>query len=80
MRVCMIGVGYVGLVTGACFAEIGHEVICVDTNPDKIRQLSAGEVPFYEPGLKDMLKANRDAGRISFTTDIAAAVKQNCDF
>jgi UDPglucose 6-dehydrogenase len=76
----MIGVGYVGLVTGACFAEIGHEVICVDTDPDKIRQLVAGETPFYESGLKDMLKANREAGRISFTTEIADAVKQNCAF
>jgi UDPglucose 6-dehydrogenase len=80
MRVCMIGVGYVGLVTGACFAEIGHEVVCVDTDPDKIRRLADGETPFYEPGLKDMLKANRDAGRISFTTEIADAVEQNCAF
>jgi len=80
MRVCMIGVGYVGLVTGACFAEIGHEVVCVDTNPDKIRQLSEGETPFYEHGLKDMIRANREAGRISFTIDIAEAVAQNCAF
>ena len=80
MRVCMIGVGYVGLVTGACFAEIGHEVVCVDTDPDKIRQLAEGDAPFYEPGLKEMLKASREAGRISFTTDIADAVKQNCAF
>ena len=80
MRVCMIGVGYVGLVTGACFAEIGHEVVCVDTDADKIRRLTEGEAPFYEPGLMDMLKANRDAGRISFTTDIADAVAQSCAF
>jgi UDPglucose 6-dehydrogenase len=80
MRVCMIGTGYVGLVTGACFAEIGHEVVCVDTNPDKIRQLNDGEMPFFEAGLKEMIKANRDAGRISFTTDIAEAVRQKCTF
>ena len=80
MRVCMIGTGYVGLVTGACFAEIGHEVVCVDTNPDKIRQLNDGEMPFFEAGLKEMIKANRDAGRISFTTDIGEAVRQKCTF
>ncbi|HUE45953.1 MAG TPA: UDP-glucose 6-dehydrogenase, partial [Aestuariivirgaceae bacterium] len=76
----MIGVGYVGLVTGTCFAEIGHEVVCVDTNPDKIRQLQNGEMPFFEAGLKEMIKANRDARRISFTTDIVEAVRQKCNF
>jgi UDPglucose 6-dehydrogenase len=75
MRVAMIGSGYVGLVSGACFADFGHEVICVDKDKAKIAALNAGEVPIYEPGLTDLVAANAKAGRLKFTTDLAAAVK-----
>jgi UDPglucose 6-dehydrogenase len=75
MRVAMIGSGYVGLVSGACFADFGHEVTCVDKDKGKIDALKGGVVPIYEPGLTEMVAANAKAGRLSFTTDLAAAVK-----
>ena len=74
MRVAMIGTGYVGLVSGACFSEFGHEVICVDKDAGKIARLLAGEIPIFEPGLDDLVASNVKAGRLSFTTDLAAAV------
>ena len=55
MRVCMIGTGYVGIVTGTCLAELGHEVICIDTNAEKVAQIQAGKVPMYEPGLAEFV-------------------------
>ncbi len=70
----MIGTGYVGLVSGVCLSDFGHEVICVDTNPDKIRQLKQGKVPIYEPGLDELLERNIAGGRLSFTTGLAGAV------
>src|SRR5450756_1009992 len=75
MRVAMIGTGYVGLVSGACFADFGHEVTCVDKDTGKIAALEKGEVPIYEPGLNDLVVANRRAGRLKFTTDLPGAVK-----
>lgn len=75
MKVTMIGAGYVGLVSGACFADFGHEVICVDTVTSKIEALNRGEIPIYEPGLDVLVNGNRFAGRLSFTTDLAEAVK-----
>lgn len=75
MKVAMIGAGYVGLVSGACFADFGHEVVCVDTVAAKIDALNKGEIPIYEPGLDVLVNGNRFAGRLSFTTDIAEAVK-----
>lgn len=75
MRIGMVGTGYVGLVSGTCFAEFGHKVICVDKDSDKIERLKKGEVPIYEPGLEELLKRQIEAGRIEFTTDIAHAVK-----
>ncbi|MDO8876032.1 MAG: UDP-glucose/GDP-mannose dehydrogenase family protein, partial [Pseudolabrys sp.] len=75
MRVAMIGSGYVGLVSGACFADFGHEVTCVDKDTAKIAALNTGEVPIYEPGLTELVAANAKAGRLKFTTDLAAAVK-----
>jgi len=74
MRVCMIGTGYVGLVTGACLAEMGNHVWCVDVDQDKIARLNAGEVPIYEPGLEDIIKRNVSQGRLQFTTDTGEAV------
>ncbi len=78
MRIGMVGTGYVGLVSGTCFAEFGHNVICVDKDESKIKRLKDGEVPIFEPGLEDLLKRQIEGGRIEFTTDIAEAVK-GCD-
>ncbi len=74
MRVAMIGTGYVGLVSGACFADFGHEVVCVDKDEAKIDALKRGKVPIYEPGLNDLVDANANAGRLKFTTDLTPAV------
>ncbi len=80
MRICMIGTGYVGLVTGTCFAEIGHDVICIDKDHLKINRLLAGKMPIYEPGLKELVESNLHAGRLSFSTDVSEAAKLNCTF
>jgi UDPglucose 6-dehydrogenase len=77
MKLAVVGSGYVGLVTGACFAEMGNEVICVDNNKEKIRMLLDGAIPIYEPGLDDLVKRNSTEGRLSFTTDIKTAVEQS---
>jgi UDPglucose 6-dehydrogenase len=74
MNVCIIGSGYVGLVTGACFAEFGVQVVCADKDADKIAALERGEIPIYEPGLEDIVERNLKERRLSFTTDTAAAV------
>ncbi|HEX8415495.1 MAG TPA: UDP-glucose/GDP-mannose dehydrogenase family protein [Sphingomicrobium sp.] len=74
MRIAMIGTGYVGLVSGACFADFGHQVVCVDKDSAKIDGLNAGRMPIWEPGLDTLVKANADRGRLSFTTDLAAGV------
>src|SRR5947209_11335780 len=74
MRVAMIGTGYVGLVSGACMADFGHQVVCVDKDRAKISALSAGEVPIFEPGLEDLVHSNVRQGRLSFTTAMAEAV------
>ena len=76
MRVAMIGTGYVGLVSGACFADFGHHVTCVDKDAGKIAALQRGEMPIYEPGLDDLVAANVKAGRLSFTTDLKAPVAE----
>src|SRR6267378_1876473 len=74
MRIAMIGSGYVGLVSGACFAQFGHDVVCVDKDAAKIARLRKGEMPIYEPGLDRMVVDNMRAGRLAFATDLAAAV------
>jgi UDPglucose 6-dehydrogenase len=74
MRIAMIGTGYVGLVSGACLSEFGHEVICVDKDPAKIATLRQGGIPIYEPGLDEIVAANVRSGRLSFTTDLKEAV------
>jgi UDPglucose 6-dehydrogenase len=75
MRVTMIGAGYVGLVSGACIADFGHEVTCVDKDRDKVAALKRGEVPIYEPGLPELIKTNVEAARLSFTEDLTEAVR-----
>ena len=74
MRVCVIGTGYVGLVTGACLAHIGHHVICVDNNEEKVRLMKSGQSPIYEPGLSEIMQAASQAGCLEFTSDLAAGV------
>ena len=71
----MVGSGYVGLVSGACFADFGHDVVCIDKDETKIARLNAGQMPIYEPGLDDLVARNVAAGRLSFTTDLAAALE-----
>jgi UDPglucose 6-dehydrogenase len=76
MRIAMVGTGYVGLVSGACFSEFGTEVVCIDKDADKIARLEKGEIPIFEPGLDVLVANNRKAGRLSFTTDLAKAVAE----
>ena len=75
MNVCVIGTGYVGLVTGACFAEFGVNVVCVDKEAEKIAALEAGEIPIYEPGLEDLVERNVREQRLSFSTDTGTSVR-----
>src|SRR5689334_17162725 len=77
MRLTIIGTGYVGLVTGTCFAEVGHQVICVDNNKDKVKLLQGGGIPIYEPGLEEMVKKNVAAGRLRFTANTAEGVQDS---
>lgn len=77
MKLCIIGTGYVGLVTGACFSEVGHHVICVDNDEAKVRKLQAGGIPIYEPGLEEMVKKNVAEGRLSFTNSTAEGVQKS---
>ena len=74
MRVAIFGTGYVGLVTGTCLAEVGHDVVCVDIDAAKVEGLKQGVIPIYEPGLEPMVRHNHAAGRLAFTTDAAQAV------
>ncbi|MEI6188407.1 MAG: UDP-glucose 6-dehydrogenase, partial [Alphaproteobacteria bacterium] len=74
MKIAVIGAGYVGLVSGACFAEVGHEVICVDNDLEKIVGLSKGKVPIFEPGLDQIVSRNFSKGNLKFTTDLSDAI------
>ena len=75
MKIAIVGTGYVGLVSGVCFSDFGHEVICVDANADKIEQLRAGKAPIFEPGIEDLIERNTGSGRLRFSTDLASAVR-----
>ena len=77
MHVAVVGSGYVGLVAGACLAETGNDVVCVDVDAAKIERLKRNEIPIYEPGLEPMVERNQAEGRLAFTTDIASAVKRS---
>ena len=77
MRIAVIGTGYVGLVVGACFAETGNDVMCVDKDAAKIRMLNRGKIPIYEPGLEELVRRNRAEKRLTFTTTLADAVRQS---
>ena len=77
MNICVIGTGYVGLVTGCVFSDLGNEVICVDNNPDKIAMLDRGEMPIYEPGLEELVKRNVEDKRLTFTSDVTASVEHS---
>src|SRR3954469_11988949 len=74
MKITVNGTGYVGLVTGACLAEVGNDVLCLDIDERKIRILEEGGIPIFEPGLESVVKRNRAVGRLRFTTDVKAAV------
>src|SRR5262245_54491851 len=76
MRIAMIGTGYVGLVSGACFADFGHQVTCVDKDADKIAGLHRGEIPIYEPGLDALVASNVKAKRLDFTSDLSVPVAE----
>jgi UDPglucose 6-dehydrogenase len=75
MKITVVGTGYVGLVSGACLADMGNQVLCLDVDVAKVKELNAGRLPIYEPGLEPIVRRNREAGRLSFSTDIAAGVK-----
>ena len=77
MKLCMIGTGYVGLVSGVCFSDVGNVVYCVDKDQNKIDSLNKGKVPIYEPGLEEILKRNHKAKRLFFTSNLSEAVKKS---
>jgi UDPglucose 6-dehydrogenase len=77
MNICMVGTGYVGLVTGACLADFGMNVVCVDKDEDKIETLRRGQIPIYEPGLEAIVAKNERAGRLRFTTDLKGAIESS---
>ena len=77
MRIAVVGTGYVGLVAGACFAESGNDVVCVDNDQAKVRMLRRGKMPIYEPGLEELVRRNRQRGRLTFTTTLAKAVRDS---
>jgi UDPglucose 6-dehydrogenase len=76
MKIAMVGSGYVGLVSGVCFADFGHDVVCIDKDPGKIERLRAGKMPIYEPGLEELVRRNVASGRLSFTTDLGEAIAE----
>ena len=76
-KICMVGTGYVGLVSGACLADFGHRVICVDIDAARLASITNGCMPIYEPGLKELVARNHSAGRLLFTSDLKGAVEDS---
>ena len=79
MKICMIGAGYVGLVSGACFADLGNIVYCVDKDKNKIDKLNSGEIPIYEPGLNEIVKKNYQSNRLKFNQDLIKGIYKTVD-
>jgi len=77
MKICMIGTGYVGLVSGVCFSDLGNDVICVDKNLDKIEKLKKGIIPIYEPGISELVKKNYNSKKLTFSTNLSESVKKS---
>ena len=75
MKIALIGTGYVGLVTGTCLANIGHDIICVDHAEEKVEALNSGKIPIFEPGLAEIVQSAKSSGKLVFTTDLAEAVR-----
>ena len=78
MKIAVVGTGYVGLVSGTCFAETGNEVTCIDIDAQKVERMRAGEVPIYEPGLEALFERNTKQGRLTFTTDLKEGIQEAC--
>ena len=77
MKICFIGTGYVGLVSGVCFSDLGNNVICIDKDKDKLNRLENGIIPIFEPGLSELVKKNIDAGRLSFSDDLISSINKS---
>ena len=77
MKICFIGTGYVGLVSGVCFSDLGNNVICIDKDNDKLSRLDNGIIPIFEPGLSELVKKNIDAGRLSFSNDLISSINKS---
>ena len=77
MKICFVGTGYVGLVSGVCFSDLGNNVICIDKDKEKLRRLESGDIPIFEPGLSELVRKNLDAGRLSFSDDLISSIKKS---
>ena len=76
MKICFVGTGYVGLVSGVCFSDLGNSVICIDKDKEKLARLENGDIPIFEPGLSELVRKNLEAGRLSFSDDLISSIKK----